>query len=423
MSRSNKCLLYAAVGVTVLCFFGLLSFILELDFVEKIMGEENDAYEGLGEHYVKEATEFSYLDDTAYVFLGLGATAHQLNCPGAIESLVRYGGWGGRIYLVTDQAHCFDEKAIVKNAGMNPENFKMITVKEDFGGGGLDITNPKVGFSKNRIRSKSMKTQLFDLIEDQSIKVLAYVDCDILFGVQGCAKDYVSGGVPWEDRKIRFSRVAVNPETGKLDNIHTGSIMMHREHSKEVLQRWYDRMSSGVDDMDRIGYMTEYWAIQNEIDKRHPAGNHTGGNNSSNSAPSGARPIKEHLQSAEEARRAHAGYGSVGNTVPILMNRQVEDNVMMPAEQIRFNATTGFIDRYEIFVNPEMQTTPCMLHVSKARCDQFGRPAVQGVIDRYRLRTYANGEPYCPNPFLQPILYGWFPLSYLPFCPKIEMFH
>ena len=36
-----------------------------------------------------EAAIAKSLNDTAYVFLGLGATAHQLNCPAAIESLVR----------------------------------------------------------------------------------------------------------------------------------------------------------------------------------------------------------------------------------------------------------------------------------------------------------------------------------------------
>lgn len=184
------------------------------------------------------------LSDTAYVFLGLGATAHQLNCPASIESLVRYGGWSGKIFLITDQGNCFDDDLIIRNAGMEKQNFQKIVVKEDFGGGGIDIWNPKVGFSKNRLRSKSMKTQLFDIIKDPTIQVLAYVDCDILFGVEGCPAQFVQAGAPWEQNKIKFSRIGTDAD-GKLTNIHTGTIVMHREHSKEVLQRWYDRLSSG----------------------------------------------------------------------------------------------------------------------------------------------------------------------------------
>jgi hypothetical protein len=419
VARTSKCVSYATVGVGVLCFFGFISVLVELDFAEKFLRTDNDVEQAHEHQYIKEAEVFSSLNDTAYVFLGLGATAHQRNCPAAIESLVRYGGWDGRIYMITDHANCFDVEQIVENAGMRPENFHMITLTEDFGGGGLDVFNPKVGFSRNRLRSKAMKTQLFDLIEDPSIQVLAYVDCDILFGVEGCARDYVSGGVPWEERKIRFSRVLVDPGSGKLLNIHTGSIMMHRKHSREVLQRWYDRINTGVDDMDRLGYMAEYDILQKQIDSHQ--------RNSSNSNSTGnstvVRPVATNLRTAADARRAHAGYGSVDNTIPSILNRQVVENVMMPAEQIMYNASTGDITRYEVFVNPDSQDTPCMLHVSKARCDQFGRAAVQGVVDRYRLRTYRTGELYCPNPLVAPILYGWFPLSYLPFCPKIEMFH
>lgn len=258
-----------------------------------------------------------------------------------------------------------------------------------------------------------MKTQLFELIPDENIKVLAYVDCDMLFAVEGCPAEYVTGGVPWEDRKIRFSRVAVDPITGHLDNIHTGSIMMHRDHSKEVLQRWYDRINSGVDDMDRIGYLREYEAVQATIDARHVGEKNT----------SLVRPIAQNARNPADIHRAHAGYGSVDNHIPEVMNRAIDENIMMPSERIMFDADSGNITRFEVFVDPALSYNPCMVHVSKARCEKFGREAVQGYVDRFRLRTYAQGYPYCPNPIVAPILYGWFPLSYLPFCPKIESFY
>jgi hypothetical protein len=57
--------------------------------------------------------------------------------------------------------------------------------KENFGGGGFDFFHSNVGSRKNRVRSFAMKTRLFEYIEDEKIKVVAYVDCDVLFGYEG----------------------------------------------------------------------------------------------------------------------------------------------------------------------------------------------------------------------------------------------
>jgi hypothetical protein len=331
------------------------------------------------------------------VFLGLGATAHQMNCPAAVESLVRYGGWNGEVYMITDHGDCFDKKQIIKNAGMQEDKFHMIVIDEDFGGGGIDINNPKVGFSKNRLRSKSMKTQLFDLIPDTKIQVLAYADCDIIFAKEGCPAEFAASNlVPWEERNIKFSRVVANETTGKLTSIHTGTILMHREHSREVLSRWYNRLNSGVDDMDRASYLMEYAAIQEDIDARMRIANSNG------------TKVAPHVTIKN------------GNVLDNIMDPKYK-NVMMPSQQVKVSKT-GVIEHYELFINPESDYVPCMIHVSKARCGLFGRKAVQNYLDRFQLRTYRNGYPYCPNPFFAPILYGWFPLSYIPFCPKIEIF-
>jgi hypothetical protein len=40
-------------------------------------------------------------NSSAYVFLALGVQANQLNCPAAIESLVRIGKWDGHVYMLT----------------------------------------------------------------------------------------------------------------------------------------------------------------------------------------------------------------------------------------------------------------------------------------------------------------------------------
>jgi hypothetical protein len=57
---------------------------------------------------IVRAKNFSSYDDTAFAFLALGAQAHQMNCPAAIESLVKFAGWNGNVYLITDRESCFD---------------------------------------------------------------------------------------------------------------------------------------------------------------------------------------------------------------------------------------------------------------------------------------------------------------------------
>ena len=120
-----------------------------------------------------------------------------MNCPAAIESLVRYAGWGGHVYLFTDQDYCFDESTIIKNAGMVNEKFHLIRMNESFLGLQLNILNPKIDFREKRKKSFQMKTKLFDYISDPSIHTIAYVDCDVIFAIDGCATSFIQGGPAW----------------------------------------------------------------------------------------------------------------------------------------------------------------------------------------------------------------------------------
>jgi len=69
----------------------------------------------------------------------------KLNCQASIESLVKYAGWGGHIYMITDRKSCYNSEEIVRNAGMDPSNFHLIVTTENFGDGGVDILHPAVG--------------------------------------------------------------------------------------------------------------------------------------------------------------------------------------------------------------------------------------------------------------------------------------
>lgn len=359
-----------------------------------------------------EASKQSALDNSAYVFLALGAQANQMNCPAAVESLVRFGGWGGDVYIITDRENCFDGDQIVKNAGMKSENFHLQVVNEDFGGGGIDFTHPKIGSRKNRVRSFAMKARLFDVIPDPKIQTIAYVDCDILFAIDGCAKDFITDGPSWEENKIRFSHLFYNKDgtnSNEFIGLHAGTMVAHREHSKEVLKIWREEIEKGLSEGDNDAYMDAYNQLQKDII-------------SNNNHPSATN------QSA-----------TIASAIGVQPNSKLVRNIMLPGEIVKHGDPSKQINWYEKFINPLNHTALyCMNHIPKARCATYGREAIQSFVDRFDLRTYrstggsvskirsspsnSNNYPYCTHSILQPLLYGWFPFSYLPFCPKMEQY-
>ena len=62
----------------------------------------------------------------------------------------------------------------------------------------------------DRYRSWGMKTSIFDYIEDKTVEVVAVVDGDILFGIEGCAKDFVTVGPSWAESQIRMANYGKN---------------------------------------------------------------------------------------------------------------------------------------------------------------------------------------------------------------------
>jgi hypothetical protein len=187
---------------------------------------------------VVEKNERIGLDKGAYVFLGLGAQANQLNCNAAIESLVRHSGWAGDVYLITDKPYCFDEDEIINNSEINRENFHLVTVDGSFDG--IDLS---FDLRKNRKKSFQMKSKLFEYIKDPNILVIAYSDCDILFANKGCAHEFISHGLNWSSISggVKVSKL-IKSEDGLLSDLHVGTLIAHREHSKAALKLWEDQL-------------------------------------------------------------------------------------------------------------------------------------------------------------------------------------
>lgn len=344
--------------------------------------------------FIPEAKTFSSTNESAFVLLALGVQANQMNCPAAVESLVRFGGWDGDVYMITDQENCFDEERIVRNAGMDPKKFHLTVMDEDFGGGGFDLTHPKVGSRKNRVRSFAMKARLFDVIQDPKIKTVAYVDCDILFGVEGCANEFINAGPSWDERKIKFSHLYTN-KNGNFEGLHAGTMVAHREHSREVLKIWRDEIEKGTAEGDNDAYRAAFFRIQNEIYKQNDIKD--------------TSVIKDNVL----LKQFKTGDDVYSKLPP---------NILMPGELVKGNDHDHQVNWFEKFLEPDNATIHCMNHIPKARCVRYGRDSIQKFVDRFSLRTYENKYYYCTHDILQPLLYGWFPFSYLPFCPKMEQF-
>jgi len=316
-----------------------------------------------------------------------------MNCPAAVESLVRFSGWDGEVYIITDKAACFDTQQIVSNAKMKADKFHLVVLDKSFSSGGYDFQHPKIGFRKSRMQSLEVKTELFKYIPDVKIHTIAYVDCDIIFTLPGCAQQFVQTGPPWSDYKIRFSHVNRDKQ-GVLHDIHAGSFVIHREHSKEVLQLWHEQIERGEDEGDNDAFMKAYEHIENEL------------------AKSPAEKVTA-LQNDESKTAAP----------PTSNNNKInKKNPMNPAEITKgvSNDFNDYSNWFEKFIELELHIPFCMQHIPKARCHRYGRKRIQEYVDRFQLKTYAGGVQYCVSPWLMSLLYGWFPLGWLPFCPKFE---
>jgi hypothetical protein len=382
MGRNTKWIpifLYILIGIAVIAMLYYFSLISQSVSSSNTFFLRQIANSNIKMHYFKQATIKSSIPNAAYAFLALGAQANQINCIAAIESLIKFTGWDGPVYMLTDREECFDIPTIVKHTTIDPKKFHIAVVDDmDFSSGGFDFSKPKVGFLKNRIKSKSMKARIFDYVKDPDIKVIAYVDCDILFGIEGCATRFISESVgdykypSWNDYSFRFSRI-FRDNSSHLTGVHAGEFVIHRDHSKAALAHWVHEIENGLNiTSDQDGFIKAYNRV--------------------------------------ERARLNAG---INNTQAVLSTRHPMEPTAIwdPVSK----------DVYEKFFYADRDELPCMLHVTKSRCKSLGRKVVQDRVMRYNLSVYYDGRyQYCPHPYLFTFLYGWFPLRFIPFCPKAE---
>jgi len=252
---------------------------------------------------ITHAINRSSTKDGAFVFLALGAQANQMNCPAAIESLVKVSGWSGHVYLLTDKSTCFDEPGIIRDSTIQADKLHIVQMNEHFDDMNYGFDGKSIDLRRNRKKSFRVKTLLFEHIPDPSITTLAYVDCDILFGQPGCAQRFIQAGTPWSSdgqkssattsdgvvsapvstvtsgltTNLSVKRMAttantegtggvtsttarpvvmpslkvtikfLNEQDGSFEGIHCGTMVMHRQHSAEALRLWREQMDHGTE--------------------------------------------------------------------------------------------------------------------------------------------------------------------------------
>jgi hypothetical protein len=315
----------------------------------------------------------------------------------------------------------------------------------------------------------AVKAELFDYLPTQ-IETIVYADCDIIFGLAGCPADYVEAGPGWEEARMKFNRVyykasqtaleyqksgnlvpvaqdsllkglisttreaysGVSNSTGDVTpvGIHCGTFVAHRERSKYAMELWSKELQTLENAGDNYAYEKAYRSLQQEMIRRNimpiPA---TDSQQRSRGTPSLRTYVDGQFRDSTATSKVVTEYlmtltDEEFKSKYLLTNGR--QSVLEPGEIFR-NARG---DKYEKFFDPALNNT-CMLHISKARCTAFGRSVVQQAVDPFELRTYSrhpddiqvvDGLPYsyCPHQWLQPLLYGWFPFSWFPTCPKIE---
>lgn len=273
---------------------GLVLVILSVfsySFVESIFFELYGSFLGTSTPHidyptpiVAHAVNRSSTKDGAFVFLALGAQANQMNCPAAIESLVKISGWSGHVYLLTDKSTCFDEPSIIRDSTIQSEKLHIVQMDEHFDDMNYGFDGKSIDLRRNRKKSFRVKTLLFEHIPDPTITTLAYVDCDILFGKPGCAERFITAGTPWSNTvvpgkstsdssasstspstsvvsnaggsvttgvtgvpSLKVTIKFLNEQDGSFEGIHCGTMVLHRQHSAEGLRLWREQMDHGTE--------------------------------------------------------------------------------------------------------------------------------------------------------------------------------
>lgn len=215
-------------------------------------------------------------DKLAFVFVSCGPFARSCRAEVAIESLIKVGGWKGNVYLITDSPHCFDLDALCVAAGSDRIYLKTVesfshrleSILQFDRSDRRSLGVPKLKYvPKVRMRSKALKTRVFEFVHD-AIEVVVFSDCDMVVSGRRHMPDFLGFCVDWKDKvglTLRGASIILeNGQVSKNSRIHTGLFIAHRQHSATALAEWrtrmYEEKSWLKDPFDRTRYFDAFLA-------------------------------------------------------------------------------------------------------------------------------------------------------------------
>jgi hypothetical protein len=217
-------------------------------------------------------------ENTAFAFISCGPHAHTYKAEACIESLYTIAQWEGDTYLITDSPQCFDLDRLKMHCAS--DRIYLVTVPSfshrlDFpftiqkkANGGY-----KAGFVQawTRSKSKSLKARLFQLIPDDQIENLIYLDADALFvrGGDAMLRKLLKTAREWSGEGVKFKVNEWENEKGIFTGeaiIHTGLFIVNRKYSRRALEVWDRHLSDKSlwigDGTDKSKYMRGFRELE-----------------------------------------------------------------------------------------------------------------------------------------------------------------
>ena len=205
-----------------------------------------------------------------FVFGGLGGYARleAFKCVLAIESLVRVAGYDGDVYFITENiaSSCvpsqeelrarlgYDRVHVVYVDEGSPSPFEKSSDAERTNG-----TRSRRRPLRKYLRDMSIKMDIFDYLPKR-IEVAAWYDCDVVFGVHGCARNNLMCAIP------EFSHATPMYTSLGSAGWHVGSFMVHRVFSAKLLREWKEEFFTGR-------HISDYPAIEALYERQERTGN------------------------------------------------------------------------------------------------------------------------------------------------------
>ena len=199
-----------------------------------------------------------------FVFGGLGGYARleAFKCLLAIESLVRVAGYDGDVYFITENttSSCVPSQEELRlRLGYDRVHVTYIDAASRLGKSNLESTDgEKKRPLRTYLRDMAIKMEIFDYLP-KHIEVAAWYDCDVVFGIHGCAQNNLMCAIP------KFSYATPMYTSLGSTAWHVGSFMVHRVYSKNMLREWKEELFTG-------NHISDYPALEALFERQSAKG-------------------------------------------------------------------------------------------------------------------------------------------------------